>query len=556
MALHVSPQLIALAVAAAFILISTMAPNAFAVAEELESPPLYGPIKPMKKGDVLYVFGKGDRTNSRKAIAIQSLQGTLARLEGPRIWIDASDPTYVDYFTKTFGVSFDATYKADWAGLIEKFRDMTSGKYVLYDIRDHGSLSAATTMAGLVDGIAVDVALEGTAKEKGWKLALDVRGKDSNWVFDQYKDQISRDGIVVHTNKRSEHPSYDCLIDWSAATKQLAWWYKDEAKSREVYQYMNPVSPVYGWQDPTTSDEGLTVKLHSETGLFQIPSDWMLNLSVHASTGPLLKDKPFHQKVERKPVKKEEGVHYVTFILSDMDNILTEIGTKSFFSEKKFYANKHRGEFPMSWGMAPSLTELSPAGVQMWYEAATPNDAFVGYCGMGYFYPNVAPAMDKHMERLEPLLKRADLKTMLLIDRVQPDNDFTKEYYEPYAKHFTGMDQIRGLFYMEYVQYAPHGGKIFWYDDKPMVCARFDFRQDKFYSAVRQTPKQLADSINALPKDPSDPNSYTFVTVLAWSKSLDDVKKTIDLLDKNVRVVNAEEFIEQLQANIPAEKRK
>ncbi len=518
--------------------------------------PLYGPIKPMKTGDVLYVFAKGNRSDSRQAIAVQSLQGTLARLEGPRIWIDAGDHTFVDYFTKTFGVSFDETFKTDWAGLIAKFKSKTSGKYVLYDLRDSPSLSAATTVAGLIDGIAVDVQLEDDVKAQHWELAYDVRGKDSKWVYETFKDQISRDGIVVHTNNRRDHPSIDCLIDWSAATKQLAWWYKDEALSREVYQSMNPVSPVYGWQDPTTHDEGLTVKFHSECGHFQIPSDWMLNLSVHASTGPMMKEKSFHQKLDRLPVKKEEGVHYVTFILSDMDNILTEIGTNSFFSEKKFYANKHRGEFPMSWGMAPSLTELSPAGMQMWYDAATPNDAFVGYCGMGYFYPNVAPALDKHMARLEPLLKRADLKTMLLIDRVKPDKEFTKAYYEPFAKHFTGMEQIRGLFYMEYVQYAPHGGQIFWYDDKPMVCARFDFRDDAFYSAVRQTPAKLAESINALPRNPADPNSYTFVTVLAWSKSLDDVKKTIDLLDKNVRVVNAEEFIEQLRANIPAEKRK
>jgi len=48
-------------------------------------------------------------------------------------------------------------------------------------------------------------------------------------------------------------------------------------------------------------------------------------------------------------------VHTVTFIMSDMDNILTEIGTDSFFSTRKFYANPHRGEFPMTWGMAPSL---------------------------------------------------------------------------------------------------------------------------------------------------------------------------------------------------------
>lgn len=521
------------------------------------SAPLYGPIKPMRKGDTLYTFKKGSRdSRDREAITIQTLQGTLARLEGPRIWIDAGDDTFVDYFTKTFGVRFDRSLDSDFAGLLRKFKDQTSGKYVLYDLMDRPSLSAANTMAGLVDGIAIDVRHEEIAKAQGYTLALDVRGKDSKWVWDNHKDQISREGIVVHTNDPRDHPSIDHLIDWSPATKQIAWWYRDETLSRQVYSSMDPVSPVYGWQDPITDDEGLTVKIHSEEGLYQIPSDWMLNLSVHASTGPVMKDQSFKQKLERKPLKKEDGVHYVTFILSDMDNILTEIGTNSFLTEKKFFASPHRGSFPMSWGMAPALTELSPAGLQAWYEAATPKDAFVGYCGMGYFYPNVAPAMEKHMDRLEPLLKRADLKTMLLIDRVLPDNQFTKEYYEPFARHFTQMEQIRGLYYMEYVQYAPHEGKIFWYDDKPMVCARYDFRQDNFYSAVRQTPEKLAESINALPRDPSDPNSYTFVTVLAWSKGMDDVKKTIELLDKNVRVVDAEELIEQLRANIPAEKRK
>lgn len=539
------------------VLLLCMLPSCAVAQGDPDSPPLYGPIKPMKKGDTLYTFKMGERNaRGREAITIQTLQGTLARLEGPRIWIDAGDNTFVDYFTKNFGVTFDRSLDTDFAGLLAKFRDKTSGKYVLYDLMDRPSLSAANTMAGLVDGIAIDVRHEEVAKTAGYTLALDVRGKDSKWVWENHKDQLSREGIVIHTNDPKDHPSIDHLIDWSPATRQIAWWYRDEALSRQVYSSMNPVSPAYGWQDPISDDEGITVKIHSEEGLYQIPSDWMLNLSVHASTGPVMKDKSFQQKLERKPLKKEQGVHYVTFILSDMDNILTEIGTNSFLTEKKFFANSHRGSFPMSWGMAPALTELSPAGMQAWYEAATPNDAFVGYCGMGYFYPNVAPALEKHMKRLEPLLKRADLKTMLLIDRVLPDNKFTKEYYAPFAHHFTQMEQLRGLFYMEYVQYAPHGGKIFWYDDKPMVCARFDFRQDAFYSAVRQTPEQLAESINALPRDPSDPDSYTFVTVLAWSKGLDDVKKAIDLLDPNVRVVNAEEFIEHLHANIPPEKRK
>jgi hypothetical protein len=83
-----------------------------------------------------------------------------------------------------------------------------------------------------------------------------------------------------------------------------------------------------------------------------------------------------------------------------------------------------------------------------------------------------------------------------------------------------------------------------------MVTARFDFRQETFYSAVRPTAAELAKSINALPKDPTRPEGYTAVTVHAWSKGVDDIYDTIQLLDANVRVVNAEEFIDLIALNL------
>ncbi|HOK95254.1 MAG TPA: GxGYxYP family putative glycoside hydrolase [Anaerohalosphaeraceae bacterium] len=522
--------------------------SATSAADELH-PPLYGPVKPLSAGDTLYVFTKGPRSEDNQFIAMQTLQGVSARTRGPRVWIDAGDDTFVNYLAQTYSIQFDRRYARDFAALLEILKSCTSGRYVLYDMTDRPSLSAATTMAGLLDAVAVDTQLEAAAKEKGYVLAVDVRGRDCRWVFENYKPQLNSHAIVVHTNNPRQHRSAPYLRDWGPALQALDWWHNDLSYSRQVYRSMVPCSPVYGWQDPTTSDEGLTIKLHSEAGLFQIPSDWMLNLSVHAAMGPALKDKKFVQKTARiKPVR-EEGVHYVTFILSDMDNILTEIGTNSFYSQPKFYANPHRGKFPMSWGMAPSLVELSPAGLEMWYKDAAAGDVFVGYCGLGYFYPSTAPAMEIHTRRLAAFMDRADLRTLLLIDRLLPEKNLDGGYYET-AKWFTRLQQIRGLFYLEYIQYAPHGGRIFWFDNKPMVTARFDFRQEAFYPAVRSTPQALADSINQLPKNPASPDGYTFVTVHAWSKGLDDVYQTIQLLDKDVRVVNAEEFIEQVRQNL------
>lgn len=520
-------------------------------AGEIGCVPLYGDIKPLKAGDSLYVFTKGRRrSEDNQLIAIQTLQGIISRTDRSRVWIDNRDDTFLNYLAENYGIRFDRNYARDFPGLLAELKPYTSGQYVLYDMEDKPSISAATSMAGLLDAVAIDADLEASAKASGYSLAMDVRGKDCRWVYENYGDKLNRHAIIVHTNDYRRHPSVAYLRDIGPALKVLDWWYGDEDYSRKVYSSMAPCSPVYGWQDPTTSDEGLSIKLHSEEGLVQIPSDWMLNLSVHAAMGPVLKNRKFLQKVTRQAPAKETGVHYVTFIMSDMDNILTEIGTNSFYSTKKFYANEHRGQFPMSWGIAPSLVELSPAGVEMWYDGATPNDAFVAYCGLGYFYPNVAPYMETHAKRLSGFLERLDLRTLLVIDRVLPDNKLTHQYYEDKIKPFIALDKLRGLFYMEYIQYAPHNGKIFWFNGKPMVTARFDFRTEQFYPSVRPTAELLARSINVMPKDPTSPNGYTFVTVHAWSKGMDDVHEAIQLLDPDVKVVNAEEFIELIRLNL------
>ena len=191
--------------------------------------------------------------------------------------------------------------------MLGELKPYTSGKYVLYDMRDKPSVSAATTMAGLLDAVAVDLPLEDTAIERGYVKAIDVRGKDCRWVYENYREQLNHNAVIVHTNNYREHPSVACLRDIGPALKAIDWWYNDEQLSREVYRSMAPCSPVYGWQDPVSSDEGVTVQIHSQEGLFQIPSDWMYNLTVHAALGAALKGESYTQLVSRaKPEKKKK----------------------------------------------------------------------------------------------------------------------------------------------------------------------------------------------------------------------------------------------------------
>ena len=517
---------------------------------EIRYEPMYADIQPLSANDTLYVFTKGPDRENNQFVAIQTLQGVAARTDRPRLWIDVGDDAFVRDLERRYQIQFDWSMARDWAGLMKTLKPYTSGRYVLYSMRDRASLSAAATLAGILDAVAVDTDLEQAVIDLGYTQAVDVRGKDGRWVFEKYRGQINDNLIIVHTNDPRFHRSAYHLKDWPAATQALSWWDNDEALSRRVFGSMAPCSPVYGWLNPVTDrDEGLAVRLHSEEGLFQIPSDWMVNLSVHASMGRALKDKSFRQIAPRQSPITEEDVHYVTFIMSDMDNILTEIGTHSFYSTRKFYRNPHRGEFPMTWGMAPSLVELSPNGVAMWYRDATPNDVFIAYCGLGYSYNSVSPYLQTHAKRLGEWMERADLRVLLLIDYVLPHDTLDDSYYES-ARWFTALEQVEGLIYLEYIQYAPHDGKILWFDGKPMVTARFDFRRETFYPAVRPTAAALAESINALPADPSRPDGYTAVTVHAWSKGMDDIAEVVGLLDDNVRVVDAETFIRLIRRNL------
>lgn len=84
----------------------------------------------------------------------------------------------------------------------------------------------------------------------------------------------------------------------------------------------------------------------------------------------------------------------------------------------------------------------------------------------------------------------------------------------------------------------------------PWLPHEFDFRQETFYSAVRPTQRRAGRKHQCYSKDPTRPEGYTAVTVHAWSKGMNDIYDTIQLLDSNVRVVNAEEFIDLITLNL------
>ncbi len=62
--------------------------------------------------------------------------------------------------------------------------------------------------------------------------------------------------------------------------------------------------------------------------------------------------------------------------------------------------------------------------------------------------------------------------------------------------------------------------------------------------------ESVITAINAAPTDPQSADSYTLVSVHAWSKNLADVKTVIDNLDPDVRVVSPGAFTRLVTDNV------
>jgi hypothetical protein len=513
---------------------------------------LYREIHPLNHGigmpENLYVVRRNTLTNAQ-FVVMQTLQGILAQ-DKPLIFIEQGDSTYIDDLRDVHGIPYTRIDSFFW--FMNRYKSRLDG-YVLFDFNDKPSLSAATSLCGILNAVAVDVSIESSIQTNyGLSKIADARGKNDKWVYDNYWHQLNRDALIVHAYDPDYHGSAYGLRDWPAAIKALDWWNSNGTYTTEVYDAVHDTSPVYGWDDAASPGELGAVDLHSSYNMYQVPCDWLLNLSTYAGMASRPQPWQFKQSFRdtQQPPQKETGVHYLVFNMSDMDNILTLVSPNNFSTNSKYYANPNRGSFEMCWGMPPSLMELAPNVTDYWYRNATEKDCFIAPgSGMGYSYPSLFDDLGKHTVKVEHLMKKADLKAIAISDKVWP-NDLTYSGYRYVGESYAAIEQARGMFYFDVNgDYARYGGKMLWFDGKPLITTRYTLWDSSQYEGISRTPAQLAASINALPTDPRNPDSYSFVMIHAWSYGLDDVAETISLLDSNVKVINAEEMIERLYLN-------
>jgi len=347
--------------------------------------------------------------------------------------------------------------------LLNHFSSSISG-YILYTHHGNGdggnSASVATSLCSYYNAVMVEqdlvtdvvAALGGTAGQ----MLFDARGKDEQWLV----SNAAAYGLSKEVAIEQREIFYVQLRGYAVLADAIAFYEPGSVRS-SVLNYLEPDSPLLGWAN---GEESSFVGLTSEAGKFMVPADHAHNL---APLSGIVEESLTQVALADYVVPPvETGVHYVTFVLSDGDNVQWLLGEHAPDSQQRWWSNPNRGSMGVGYGLPPSMIDLSPAALRWYYQNATSNDVFmVGPSGSGYIYPSMYPnaELDLHLNRLNDYMERCDLTLVEVIDfGVLEDTTL----WDAYAS-------LDGIIYLEYSSHKEHEGKLRWSRGKPILTPRY-----------------------------------------------------------------------------------
>lgn len=383
------------------------------------------------------------------------------------------------------------------------------------------SANVATSLVPAYKALAVSERLAGRMKNLGLKQLLDVRERTERWCLSQ--QEFSRRALGTADPKARDARALMIAVNAFVCSGQGEVYQKALARC-------NQDSPVIGWGCET--EDKLTLP-SSRWGLFQTATNWCDNLPVFASdvVGKSVSTNRLHARFPQhwSTLDWGDGFHYVSFTLSDGDNVQWIMGNFTSGSEaSSYYGNPRRGSIPFTWGLpVPSLCQLSPRTLAEILAKATWNDDFIQWNGAGYYYPDfygqargTTKALELQAERLRAYMDLTGIR-ILAFNFQNWDGARAREACEIFASKLPG---LLGIFAFQYYPYSAGKGAIRWVkgtagDQVPIVSCRLTIWADT-RRPRDTTPAGVAAYLNRLPTvgDLTTDECFSWVIAHAWSR--------------------------------------
>ncbi|WP_248924460.1 GxGYxYP domain-containing protein [Paenibacillus hamazuiensis] len=504
-----------------------------------------GTFYPKSPGTPDHVYAIRTKNMSlTEAAMISTLQGLLAK-EKPEIYMKSKeiDEYWQKELTEQYNVKFEEAKDA-WE-LIDRYKDRING-YILYDFEPVGkndkrsgqltntAIHVATSLAGLLNAVIVDTQLEQTAIDHGLTKVLDVSGKDESWLLEsEYFPKLNKK--LAFEVENLESYAYK-MRDYAVMTNGMMFFTDDGGLRKRIVDSLEPNSPLFGWGRGGTGEANFAMPT-TQSGKFMIPSN--LNMSFFSG----FRIDKLQQQTHRPAPEADPAKHYVTIMMSDGGNLGYTMG--GLASQGRLFDSPGRGSVDLGWGLHPAMIDIAPTSTKSLYDRASNGehkDQFILSQPGGYIYPGKYPKehLDELLQKVDGYMDRMDLGIMSIIDFGQENN---KELWD----HFTKMEHLKAVFFLDYLGYSTPGGKILWSNGKPVIPSKEMFKEGLALD------EDVLARINASPADPASPDGYTLIVAHNWTKSVDQVKEFVGKLDAHVQVVPPETFVDLIVKNVKRE---
>lgn len=462
--------------------------------------------------------------NDEQKVLVATLQGIAAKSLSEQIYIDEGGPStiWTNYLKSHYNIKIS---NKTFSELITRYKSLDIMKgYIIYNrSANKRSLTAATALCGPMDAIAVDKSIENDIILMGiTNKLLDVSDKNEKWVYENYPQEFSKE-IAAELSPDINHH----LRDYISLTNAFTFYDGISNWRTNILQNMDAGAYCFGYGD----NEFRMVENASQQGISMLPTDMAANLAPLSS---IYNTEGLKQRAPVTDVVTEENVHYVTFLVSDGDNIAYNL-----WSQQQYFSNPLRGNFAVGYTISPSLYDLAPAVLRWYFENSTENDYFIcGPSGSSYIFPSKMPSdkLETYTEKLNDFLDKTGLNICNILDQgaINKIDVWDKYLSQP---------NIDALIYTGYGE-SPKGSIQFSSNGKPIIEQR-----DNLWEGLEEE-NTVIQNINSRPADPYKAEGYTLVFVHTWTKDLSNIKTVVDALNPNVRVVTPDIFVNLINKNL------
>lgn len=487
------------------------------------------------------------------------------------VWSDATSAEYI-------GVRNSLNMKNKGSATVWELLDKPEIRqcikgYVLCNMLKQESVSAATVAAHVYQSIIIDSYNEAKIKALGYTKTYDASDKTPITAWSEFKKSCNNNALVFMPTLTANNKGFAIAhrLMFINYNKKYAFPSSgnNNALFKEVLAWLKPLSPVIGWEQ--NIDEHLFVDLVSLSGNIVVPADWIHNLTL-MSADYKNKQNGLATVTNPKYINYSDTSSFASFFLTDGDNVQWMING---FRNSKYYSNPDNLSTKISFGIPVSnLSTMIPNLLTTILNEQSPANSIIEFGGNGYTYADDFAAnvdrtslLNNHAQVVADNMRQRRVKVLGLFCN-DVNSEAAKEAYKAYISK---NDQLIGIVTVQYTPYAGGNGSIMWFKNSkginiPVISVRYSiWNMGKTNASSEGTPAFVATKINSLSADAK--STFSLVAVHAWS-AFSDIGASGSLTDENnngtyfgatpvswcakrinkeVRIVNTEEFIWQLR---------